>query len=397
MKILAQHGHQPEQKINRGLREGVIDGAIFSARYATPQKARTVINEARLMKPDAEILLDPEFYAASLLGTPNSQLGNLPDWPYFRGQKRRELIREQAAVAVLQKTKEALLNLEVSGYIAPSIYIPQSFDSMEAAAALNFIEQTKAVFGDQKPVYATLAVDGRAFLGNEDFRAFVNDLTALDNPPDGFYILVGGGPLSERIDLAQSDIIDAKVIGGWMFLNYVLAQNNFRVVNGFANVLTPFLGLAGGMACATGWWANLRVFSIGRYVKPPNSGGQTPTVRYLSKLLLNHIKITERFNYSQVMPEITNGLSFDPAYDSGAPDRTEEALQTWEALGSLSDEVLTSNISNDLATLQDRVTKAGEAYIRLRTYGITAGYEVTTDYLDQLEKGLEVFKQLAEL
>src|SRR5438445_7607960 len=90
MKILAQHGHQPEQKINRGLKERVIDGAIFSARYATPEKVRTVINEARLMKPDAEILLDPEFYAASLIGTPNSQLGNLPDWPYFRGQKRSE-------------------------------------------------------------------------------------------------------------------------------------------------------------------------------------------------------------------------------------------------------------------------------------------------------------------
>src|SRR6266436_5238162 len=85
MKILAQHGHQPGDKIHRGLKENVTDGVIFSARYSPPDKARTLINEARLLKADAEILLDPEFYATRLLGTPNSQLGSLPDWSYFKG------------------------------------------------------------------------------------------------------------------------------------------------------------------------------------------------------------------------------------------------------------------------------------------------------------------------
>jgi len=397
MNILAQHGHQPGEKINRGLKEAVMNGVIFSARYAPPEKARTLINEAKLMKPDAEILLDPEFYATPLIGSPNCQLGSLADWPFFKGQKRRDLIREKAVVAILKEAQQAMINLDVSAYIAPSVYIPQSFDSIEGAAALNFIERAKGVFGKKKPVYATLAVDGRALLSSGDFQAFVNDLTSLDDPPDGFYVLIGGGPLSERTDLVQADIIDAKVIGGWMFLNYVLSQNNFRVVNGFADVLTPFLAVAGGASCATGWWANLRVFSMGRYVKTPNSGGQTPAIRYLSKLLLNHIKNTERYDYSQVIPEIANGLSFDAAYDKGSPDRADEALQTWEALGSLASQVMTGNIANDLAALRDRVTKAGEAYARLRMFGITAGYETTTEYLDQLEKGIDVFKQLAEL
>src|SRR6266568_2094383 len=356
MKILAQHGHQPGEKVNRGLKQAVTDGVIFSARYAAPDKARTLINEARLMKADAEILIDPEFYATRLIGSPNCQLGSLPDWSFFKGEKRRDLIREKSVVAFLKRAQEAMINLDVSAYIAPNVYIPQSFDSIEGAAALNFIGRAKGVFGKKKLVYATLSVDGRALLSGEDFQGFVNDLTSLDDPPDGFYVLIGGGPLSERADLVQADFVDAKIIGGWMFLNYVLSQNNFRVVNGFADVLTPFLAVACGASCATGWWANLKVFSMGRYVKPPNSGGQTPAIRYLSKLLLKHIKITERYNYSQLVPEITNGLSFDFVYDSGSPDRTEEALQMWEALGSLAGEVCTGDITKDLAALRDRVT-----------------------------------------
>src|SRR5262249_21657958 len=122
MKILAQHGHQPEQKVNRGLKERIIDGVILSARYAAPDRARAAVNEARLMRSDAEILLDPEFYAIPLIGTPNSQLGSLPAWPHFMGQKRRELIRERAVLSVLEKAKEATLNMEVSAYIAPGVF-----------------------------------------------------------------------------------------------------------------------------------------------------------------------------------------------------------------------------------------------------------------------------------
>src|SRR5207247_60025 len=146
-----------------------------------------------------------------LVGAPNCQLGSLPDWSFFKGGKRRDWIREKPVVTALGAARDAMINLDLSAYVAPSIYIPQSFDSIEGAAALNFIEQAKEVFGSKKPVYSTIAVDGRALLSGEDFRAFVNDLTSLDNPPDGFYILVGGGPLSERTDLVQADFVDAKV------------------------------------------------------------------------------------------------------------------------------------------------------------------------------------------
>jgi len=191
--------------------------------------------------------------------------------------------------------------------------------------------------------------------------------------------------------------MDAGVIAGWMLLNYVLSQNGLRVVNGFTDILTPFLTSAGGSACATGWWSNLRLFSMGRYVRQAGGGGRPPKIRYLSKSLMSRITRDERENYAQFSPDIVNKLRYDREYDEGTPDRTEEALQMWEALRSLNQEIVTGALENDLAALRDRVTRASEAYVWLRSNGLTEDYEATAEYLDQLSDAIEAFKRLAEL
>ena len=59
MKLFAQHGHQPSDKINRGLEEKVIDGVIFSPRYVKPEKLNSIIDDAHSSNENAEILIDP--------------------------------------------------------------------------------------------------------------------------------------------------------------------------------------------------------------------------------------------------------------------------------------------------------------------------------------------------
>lgn len=397
MKVFAQHGHQPSDKLSRGLQEGVIEGVIFSSRYLNPDKAEDKLVEALLANPEAEILLDSEFYASRLKGTPNSQLGYLEKQSYLRAYRRRDLVRTEVVEGALREVYGAVRNLPVTAHIAPNIYISQSFDSMEAGIALNFIERSKECFGDsEKPVYATLAVDHNALLSPADFLSFLNDLTAMENAPDGYYLLVGGGPITERSDVAQSEIMNANVLGGWMMINFSLAQNGFRVINGFADILTPFLASAGAAACATGWWSNLRTFSMERYVRPGGAGGQLPIVRYLSKLLLNRLRIDE-LTFSRLVPEIMNGLPHDEDYLEGTPGRSVEALQSWEALSSLNREVVGEELDDSLARLSNLIAESTAAYAALSEYGITGGYETTTDYLGQLSGGVEVFKKLAEL
>lgn len=398
MNIFAQAGHQIGDKIVSGLEAGVLDGVIFNARNADPQKIAEIVAGAKGANADAEILFDPEFYATRLIGTPNSQLGSLEEWDYFLSYRRRDLVRTEVVEEVLESARNAVSALDVTAHIAPNIYISQSFDSMEAGIALNFVERTKPVFEQAaKPVYATLAVDRRALLSPGDFKPFINDLTGLDNPPDGFYLLVGGGPINERSDVAQSELMDANVIAGWMMLNYALSQNGQRVVNGFADLLSPFLAAAGAHACATGWWSTLRTLTMGRYIKSARAGGQPPIIRYVSKLLMNRIKIDERFAYAQACPAIVNNLPLDSAYDNGTPSRTFEAMQTWEALASLNSDAVKEDIELSLASLRAQVSRAKSTYNQLRLANITDGYEAAIEYLDQLEGGIEAFRKLAEL
>jgi hypothetical protein len=399
MKIFAQHGHQPSDKLQRGLHEGLIQGVILSTRYSAPSKIEETIREARLFNPSGEILIDPEFYATRQIGTPNNQLGHLEDWEYFTAISRRDLVKSRVVREILEKVHSQFSAVEVTAHVAPNIYIPQSFDSIEAGIAINFIAQAKESFvGEKRPVLATLAVDRRALLSPPDFRSFLNDLTALDTPPDGVYLLIGGGLINERSDVVHSDVSDANVIAGWMALNFALSQNGFRVINGYSDILTCFLAAVGAEAGATGWWSNLRVFSMGRYVKPEGKGGQLPAVRYLSNLLLNRIKVDELVAYSRVIPEVLNKSSLDSQFlDDAVPTRAVEALQTWDALGSLSGEVAVDGINQNLEKLARQIDQAKAAYARLASRGLSQGNESISEYLQQLSNAIEIFKGLAEL
>jgi hypothetical protein len=55
-----------------------------------------------------------------------------------------------------------------------------------------------------------------------------------------YYVLVAAGNAE-----AGTDLFNAEVIDGWMFLNHVLSVKGFSVINGFSDLLTPFLGAAG--------------------------------------------------------------------------------------------------------------------------------------------------------
>jgi hypothetical protein len=159
----------------------------------------------------------------------------------------------------------------------------------------------------------------------------------LDSPPDGFYLII-----ASRSAEAFSDIYHTDVVANWMMLNLSLSINGFQVINGYSDILTPFLGAAGGQAGATGWWSNLRMFSIERFF--PSVGGRLPIVRYLSKSLLNRITFSEKEAISPFVPSIINKLPHDSDYNP-EPERSEEVLQSWEVLKSLNEEIVTEDIT----------------------------------------------------
>lgn len=401
MKLLAQHGALDGDKTRRGLELGYIDGIVYSPRDITAEKLRTQLGEMQAINPDAERLFDPQYYAGHNLSTPEPRLGRLETCKeygqYFRLRRRREL---ETGVAILRKDIDDCLRfqskLNLTGLIGPNILISRSFDSIEAVIAKNFIRQTgesAAKLPSRKPVYATLAISREALLDKSELMDFLTDVTLQETPPHGFYVLV-----ASRNEDARSDIFNADVIAGWMLVNHTLTLNGYAVINGYSDILTPFLGVAGAVAGATGWWSNLRTFSLDRFL--PAEGGRLPVQRYLSKLLLNRITFFELDQLRSVYPHVLNGLETDvryPAKQGSEPERKDEVLQTWEAIKSLNGDLVRGDMKAGLRLCRQAIERADAAYDAVRAYVPRLDPKSNGDHLSAMFEGLRLFAKIAEL
>jgi hypothetical protein len=400
MKLLAQHGASTGEKTVRGLERGYFDGAIYSPRDITADKLRDQLLDMAKINPDAELLFDPQYYAGHNVSSPEARLSRLESCEeygrYFRQRRRRELETGDTVLEDITACLRFQSELDLTGLIGPNILISRSFDSIEASIAKNFIRltgRTAAGLKLRKPVYATLAISREALLDKNELMDFLADVTLLDPPPYGFYVLVA----SRNAD-ARSDIFNADVIAGWLFVNYTLSINGYSVINGYSDLLTPFLGVAGAAAGATGWWSNLRTFSLDRFL--PAAGGRLPIQRYLSKLLLNRITFFELHQLREMYPAVLNGIETDNLYpvDKGSePNRPDEVLQTWEAIKSLNEDLVNGDTKNGLRLCRRAIHRANTAYDNVEAVVPGLDPKSNRDHLSALFEGLRLFAQLAEL
>jgi hypothetical protein len=395
MKLYAQHGFGDGEKISIGLEEGLIEGVVFGAKDISPEKLREKLDQANELSPNAARLLDPQFYVSLLGGGTNLRLGSLEEYPYFRPYRRSQLELTERVGEVLQGALEFQASLPLSGIIAPNILISRSFDSAESVIAKNFIRATGERYGrlrDQRPVYATLAVSREALLEKSQLQEFLADITLLDNPPDGFYLLVGASSSEARTEIFHADII-----AGWLLLNYSLAINGFEVVNGYADRLTPFLCAVGGTAGCSGWFNTLRTFSLDRFA-PAATGGRLPVQRYLSNRLLNRITFIELNGLRLFLPEVVNGLAHDADFPTDEePQRNREVLQSWEALKALLNGLTAGDVTGNLAKCEAAIAQARDAYARISAARVPLDAKSGADHLQALSEGIKLFRELAEL
>jgi hypothetical protein len=394
MKLYAQHGFGDGDKTSIGLAENLIQGVVFGAKDVSPEKLQEKLNQANEIAPGAARLLDPQFYVSLLGGGTNLRLGNLEEYPYFRPYRRSQLELNERVNEVLANTIDFQASLPLTGIIAPNILISRSFDSAEAVIAKNFIRATGShkKSEDRRPVYATLAVSREALLEKSQLQEFLADITLLDNPPDGFYLIVGASS-SE----ARTEIFHADVIAGWLLLTYSLKVNGFEVINGYSDRLSPFLGAVGGDAGCSGWFNTLRTFSLDRF-GPAAGGGRLPVQRYLSNRLLNRITYIELNSLRPFLPELLNGLSHDTDFiDVEEPPRTREVFQSWEALKAQSARTTGGDLIANLANCDAAIAQAQDAYARISAARFPLDTKSGNDHLEDLSEGIKLFRQLAEI
>ena len=398
MKLYAQHGALQGDKTLEGIRNGYIDGVIYSPRDIKAAKLLEHVTKVASANGNADQFFDPQYYAAFNVGHDEARRGHLPTEysKYFRLRRRRDL--ESNLDNVREDIRNCLgfqADLPCAGLISPNVLISRSFDSVEAVISKNFIRlagEVHAKSKSRKPLYITLAISREAMMDERELIQFLTDITLLEQPPAGFYLLV-----ASRNEDARTDIYNADVIASWMLVNHTLALNGYSVINGYSDILTPFLGAAGAAAGATGWWSNLRTFSLGRFL--PAAGGRLPVQRYLSKLLLNRVAFFELHQLRELYPSGLNGLDTDalyPAETGSEPERADEVMQSWETLKSLCSDLCCDQMADSLACCEDAIARARNAYEEIASL-IRLDSKSNADHLPALEEGLKVFMRLAEI
>lgn len=393
MKLFAQHGYNEGDKIKNGLKDGLISGVIYGAKDINPDRLETRLNEIKKEFPDAGRLFDPQYFVSLIGNDPNIKLGKLDEYPFFKARRRSQLEANNLVAEEIRKVLEFQVGLPVTHIIAPNILISRSFDSVEAVISKSFIRQTRKIFDEFKvkqPVFATLAISREALIDTTELESFLNDVTLLDSPPDGFYLLIAARDVEARYDIFNADVVAA-----WMLLNYSLKINGFKVINGYSDTLSPFLGAVGGDIGCTGWWSNLRFFSLDRFA-PEATGGRLPVQRYLSAKLLNRITFYELNALRRFVPQIVNGLAKDKEYEN-EPERTVEILQTWEALSSMLKSMADSNdISKNLNKCADAIKLAEQLYSEIK-FRYRLDPKSDDNHLEPLREGINLFKKTAEI
>jgi uridine phosphorylase len=92
-----------------------------------------------------------------------------------------------------------------------------------------------------------------------------------------------------------------------------------------------------------------------------------------------------------------NGLSMDSFYQEREPDRTEEALQSWQSLASLNSDMTTGDLSANLIRFEEQIVRAEECYDELYSHGFSERLEANKEYLRALKNSIRVFRELAEI
>lgn len=398
MKLLAQHGFSDGDKTINGLKNNYIDGIIFSPKDIKKKNLEEKLEQIKKDKSlkDKIILFDSQFYSLLYTNEPNFNFGNLETYGYTKHiYQKRDLESENNVEAAIKNTIIYQTKRSFNFIISPNIHISKRFDSIEGSISKKFIRLSRSVYSktkESRPLYATLSISSDALADHNSLFEFLNDLTILKDRPDGFYILISSRDIT-------NDIYNFKVISGWLLLNYSLKINGFKIINGYSDLISPLLASVGADYGATGWFSNLRSFSIKRFY-PDKIGGRQPIQRYLSKVLWNRITHIEFNNWKKRILSIKNGFETDKYFDldiiKSEPDRRTEVFQHWETISKMIGEYDDRNVIKNLQNCELGIKNAIKIYQTINL-NFSPDQKSSGEHLESLIESIYAFKKLAEL
>ena len=400
MSILAQSGYGRGSKTEQGLNDGVIHGVIMSPRDERKDRLEQAVQDWGGSHPNALVMFDPQFYAASLN---NPRDGHLSEFDYYDnnsglGRTHFSGTRIQGYVRECLDYQHQTFGSNVAYLISPTIFFDAFRDSWSQIALNMAVESADyhSSLNSPQPLLLSLVISETAFQTIDAVEEFLDALTEID--AQGFYIII------RRNSASVQNAMESATFGRFMYFCHVLTTiNEYDVILGYSDWHSFLLEAAGVTHTATGWYQNLRQFSLARF--QPSYGGRRPLKRYSSAPLLSCPLINpelQDIHLANLLSRVLSGSNHDAILQNGPTageaNWTDEisCLAHWYSLNSLSQRL--SALPTQSARIQEAerlMQNALTLYAQLGSQNVSFNPTTGPNHIREWQDSLQEFRALA--
>jgi len=397
MTLLAQHGYGKSDKLEVGLRDDVIGGAVFSTKDEKPESLARCVRSLRAIHPDATIIIDPQFQL-SMYRPAKSRY--LTEYEYFTPNLRpADFARPTTVQKYVKQVIDVQRELEVTSFLSPTVHV-DSFSEREYQVALSLaaesLEYHAGLNDEDRPLQLSFVLNEHAFAKQGGVDEFLDHLTAWE--AEGVYLVVA------RAESGYSTRFDPNRLANVMYAVYVLgALNDMEVTCGYTDLHGVLLRAAGATSFAGGWSQGCRYYHRSRFLER-KGGGRPPRLRYCSSPLLNSIFLTELEQIHDV-GELDSVLSETPsdsvitaAASPVSSDWSQQLSMTqhWEALSQL-DADIQGDVLGDVTWVEESIAEARVLYSGLGEACVACDRVSWGDHLEEWADALKMVRGKAAI
>ena len=400
MSILAQCGYGRGNKIEQGLTDGVVHGVIMSPRDERRDRLEPSIQDWGGSYPNALVMFDPQFYAANLN---NPRDGHLSEFNYYNnnnglGRTHFSGTRIQGYVKDCLDYQHRTFGNNVTYLLSPSILFDGFRDSWSQIALNMAVESADyhSRLSNPQPLLVSLTVSETAFQTMDAVEEFLDALTEIE--VHGFYIIL------RRNSASVKNAMESAPFGRFMYFCHVLTTiNEYDVIVGYSDWHSFLLETAGVTHTATGWYQNLRQFSLSRF--QPSSGGRRPRKRYSSSPLLSCPLINPELQdiyTANLLSRVLSGSAHDTILQigpvAGETNWSDEVscLAHWFSLDALSRKISAQSTQAGRVKEAERLMQnALTLYAQLESKNVSFDPSTGPDHIREWQDSLKEFCALA--
>lgn len=396
MSIFVQDGWGKSDKIDHGIQDGSVSGVIWSPRDEDPLTLPNTISQYKASYANAQMLFDPQFYTATVA---NPRIGRLPDYPYYPGGLTRASFTDpQNIQKYVKETLDYQFTLDLDRIISPTVLFEDFRDPwsqvalMMASASVSYHSTMSSV----PPLLISLVASESALTSTGDLEEFLDALSLLQTT--GVYLII------QRSTQIYQSAFEPTPLENLLYMVYALADvNQFELVLGYCDFVGILMQAAGAKATCSGWYNNLRQFTMDRFRQ--SEGGRQPRPRYSSLPLLNSIFVDEmdNINYIGQISTILSNTTYDSIFNtSSSPSSVSSSwslavstLHHWSVLFNLTNPFQGMTVQQRLSQCMNLIDTADTIYGTLIQNGITFDPTSNNRHLRQWRQALTNFRTRA--